>query len=161
AFQNLTTVQVQSGTLKIVLSDSADGYVVADAVRIVPLPPPTVDLNWTGGGMSGPTDGNVTTPFTISRTYTVGGSVAPADFAIAYYASADATFGNADDVLLSSETITNAADKTVGSHSGVSPSLQITTGGSYYLFAKVDSANAILETDETNNVAQAPAPIAV
>src|SRR5262249_21748044 len=69
--------------------------------------------------------------------------------------------GNADDVLLGSETITAAADKSVGSHSGTSPNLQITTGGVYYLFAKVDSGNAVLETNESNNVAQAPQTLTV
>src|SRR2546425_678301 len=64
--------------------------------------------------------------------------------------------GNADDVLLATETITSAADKSIGSHAGTSPSLQITTGGTKYLFANVDAANAILETNETNNVTQAP-----
>src|SRR5262249_44421043 len=36
AFQNLATVQITSGTLRVVVSDNVDGYVVADAVRLVP-----------------------------------------------------------------------------------------------------------------------------
>src|SRR5262249_54132408 len=70
-------------------------------------------------------------------------------------------FGNGDDILLGSETITAAADKSAGSHSGTSPNLQISTGGVYYLFAKADSGNAVIELDESNNVAQAPQTITV
>src|SRR5262249_54836179 len=76
-------------------------------------------------------------------------------------ASADATFGNTDDVLIGTETISAAADKTIGIHNGTSPNLQITTGGVYYLFAKIDSAAAILEINESNNVAQAPQTVSV
>src|SRR5262249_2318970 len=47
------------------------------------------------------------------------------------------------------------------SHSGTSPSLQITTGGTFYLFARVDNSGAILETNENNNVVQAPQTIMV
>src|SRR5262249_4519063 len=43
-FQNLATVSITSGTAKIVLSDAANGYVIADAIRLVP----------TTGGMSFP-----------------------------------------------------------------------------------------------------------
>jgi subtilisin family serine protease len=161
AFQNLAAVQLASGTLKVVLSDDATGYVVADAVRLVPLPPPTVDLNWSGGGLSGPSTADAGTPFTLARTYTVSGTPAPADFTIAYYASTDAVLGNADDVLLGTETITAAADKAVGSHPGSSPALQFATGGVYYVFARLDSAGTVLETDEGNNVAQAPQQVAV
>src|SRR5262249_54444941 len=53
------------------------------------------------------------------------------------------------------------ADKTIGLHTGVSPSLLIPTGGTYYLFANIDSTDAVLETDETNNVAQAPQALTV
>jgi subtilisin family serine protease/uncharacterized protein YigE (DUF2233 family) len=160
-FQTITTVQVTSGTLRVVLSDAGNGYVVADAVRIVPLPPPTVDLNWSGGGITGPASTDFQSTFTVSRTYTVAGDVPSANFNIAYYASTDATFGNSDDVLIGTETISAAADKTIGNHSGTSSNLQITTGGVFYLFAKVDSAAAILETNESNNVAQAPQTITV
>src|SRR5262249_4789184 len=46
AFQDLGTVQVTSGTLRVVLSDAGDGYVVADAVRVVPV-------TLSGGSLSG------------------------------------------------------------------------------------------------------------
>src|SRR5262249_7601072 len=111
-FQTLATVQVTSGTLRVVLSDNANGYIVADAVRFVPIPPPPIDLTWSSGAISAPASGDVQTAFTLSRTYTIAGAAAASDFAIAYYRSSDATFGNADDVLLGSETLTSAADKT-------------------------------------------------
>jgi subtilisin family serine protease len=160
-FQSLGTFAVASGTLRVVLGNDANAYVIADAVRLVPVPPPIVDLSWSGGGITGPATATSQTPFTISRTYTINGEAAATNFAIAYYASSDATFGNADDVLLGTETVSAAADKTVGTHSGTSPALQFTAGGTYYLFAKVDSTSAILETNESNNVAQAPQPVVV
>ena len=37
------------------LSDNANGTVVADAMLVQPVATPTVDLNWTGGSLTGPT----------------------------------------------------------------------------------------------------------
>jgi hypothetical protein len=160
-FQDLASVYLTSGTLRVVLSDNTDGYVVADAVRLVPIPAPVVDLNWSGGGLTVQATATTQTPFTVSRTYTVSGAAPSNSFTVAYYASTDAVFGNADDILLGTETISAAADMAVGNHSGVSPNLLIPTGGTYYLFARLDSANTVLEADETNNVAQAPQVVAV
>jgi hypothetical protein len=39
-FQTLTTVPISSGSLRVVLTDGANGYVVADAVRLVPSTSP-------------------------------------------------------------------------------------------------------------------------
>src|SRR5262249_8995286 len=119
AFQILANVRITSGTLRVVLSDAGDGFVVADAVRAVQIPTPTVDFNWSGGGITGPTAVSSANTFTVNRTYTVSGTAAAADFAITYYASTDTVLGNADDILLGSETISAAADKTAGSHSGI------------------------------------------
>jgi hypothetical protein len=127
-----------------------------DAVR-----GPVSDLNWTGGGITGPTSVTAGAPFTISRTYNVAGAAADRDFAISYVRSTNATFGDADDVVLGTETITAAADKSVGLHSGVSPSFSIATAGTYYLFAQLDAAGNLLETNEGNNVAQAPDQLVV
>jgi hypothetical protein len=158
-FQDLASVQITTGTIRIVLSDNVDGYVVADAVRIVPIPTPVVDLNWSGGGISGPATASSQTPFTIGRSYTITGGPAPSSFVIAYYASTDTTFANA--VLLGTETISAAADETVGTHSGTSPGLTIPTGGTYYLFAQLNATNTFVETNPNNNVAQAPQPVVV
>jgi subtilase family serine protease len=158
-FQNLVSIPINSGTIQIVLSDNANGFVVADAVRIVPIPAPVVDLNWVGGGLTGPTTATTGTAFTLTRTYTITGAAAPSSFTIAYYASPDTNF--ADGTLLGTETISAAGDLAVGTHSGTSPNLTLSSGGTYYLFAQLDSTNNILETNKSNNVAMAPQPVVV
>ena len=150
---------INSGTVRIVLSDNTDGFVVADAVRLVPIPAPVIDLNWVGGGLSGPTVISSQTPFTLSRTYTISGAAAGGNFTIAYYTSPDTNF--ADGVLLGTETINAAADLAVGSHAGTSPSLIFNNSGTYYLFAQLDSTNNILETDKSNNITMAPQAVLV
>src|SRR5262249_12226482 len=160
-FQDLAGVHITSGTLRVVLADNVDGYVVADAVRLVPIPAPVVDLNWSGGGLGSQATAATQTPFTLSRTYTISGAAAGSNFVIAYYASTDAVFGNADDVLLTTETISAAGDKAVSVHSGVSPGVSLATAGTYYLFARVDSTDAVLETDETNNLTQSSRVVVV
>src|SRR5262249_35240884 len=89
------------------------------------------------------------------------GEDALSDFSIAYYASANAGFGDGDDILLGSETLSAASDKSLGSHAGVSPALLFPVGGTYTLFAKVDGGGAIFETDESNNAAPAPQLVVV
>jgi hypothetical protein len=64
-------------------------------------------------------------------------------------------------VLLGSETISAAADMTLGLHTGTSPALQFAEAGTYYLFARVNDSNTIVETDPTNNVAQTPQTVTV
>src|SRR5262249_27275099 len=120
-FQTLVLTNITSGAVTISLGNDANGFVIADAVRVVPLPPPVIDLNWSGGGITGPVTANTLSTFTINRTYAISGAPATTAFTISYYASTDATVGNADDVLLGSETITAAADMAVGSHAGTSP----------------------------------------
>jgi hypothetical protein len=146
-FQILGTFTIRSGTLKIVLSNNANGYVFAEAVRANVLPPPVIDLNWNGGGITGPTSADVGTPFTVSRTYTITGAAAPVDFTIAYYASIHATLGNPDDLLLGTETINTAGAKSVGTHAGTSPALQIPNAGTYYLYAMLDSGTVVLSNE--------------
>jgi hypothetical protein len=158
-FQNLGTVQITSGTLRVVLSDNVDGYVVADAVLVSAAPTPTTDLNWSGGGISGPTTASAQSPFTVSRTYTVSGSPAGSSFTIAYYASTDTNFAHA--VLLGTETIGAAADLALGSHTGTSPGFTIATGGTYYLFALLDASGSIVETNPNNDLTQATQPVLV
>lgn len=151
AFQTLATVHVTGGTLNVVLTDNANGAVVADAVRVRAVQP--VDLNWVGGGVSGPTTLAPGGSFTVARQYTVSGVAAPADFTIAYYASTSPTPGGGTDFLLGLETVTAAADKTVGTHAGTSPTLHLpAAGGTYYVFATVDAGGTVLEDDTTNDV---------
>ena len=69
-FQLLATVAINSGTLRVVLSNGGNGtYVVADAVRIAPPVTSNTDLNWSGpgDGISGPATASPQTPFTINR----------------------------------------------------------------------------------------------
>jgi subtilisin family serine protease len=122
---------------------------------------PAIDLNWSGGGITGPSAVGTFSPFTVNRTYTISGAAASGPFTITYYASKDAIFGNADDVLLGTETLSASSDLAVGTHTGTSPGLQFTTTGTYNLYAMVDGGNAIVEIDETNNVAQAPQQVVV
>jgi fibro-slime domain-containing protein/RHS repeat-associated protein len=151
-FQVLATIHVASGTLNVVLSDLANGGVVADAIRVTAVQP--VDLNWVGGGVSGPTVLSPGQPFTIERDYGVTGQAPTANFTIAYYASTKPTPGGGSDFLLGSETISAAADKTVGNHDGYSPTLVLpATPGTYYIYATIDAGGSVLENDTTNDVA--------
>jgi hypothetical protein len=120
---------------------------------------PTRDLNWQGGSITGPTASTTATTFTVNRTYTLTGPTTAAAFTIAYYASRDAIFGNADDLLIGSETV--PAGLAAGTYAGTSTPLQIPAAGTFYLFAMLDGGNTIQEIDETNNVAQAPQQIVV
>jgi hypothetical protein len=158
-FQTLATVTVSSGTLKVVLSNSGTNgsYLVANAVLITPVPVSNTDLNWSasGDGITGPSTVSTQGTFTISRTYTVSGAAAPSSFVIAYYASTSSSttqdFSKA--ILLGTETVSAAADLAVGNHSGTSPTFQISSNGSYYLFALLNSTNTFRETNPNNNLA--------
>ena len=108
-FQILGDFTITSGTLTVVLSDTANGTVVADAMLVQPLATPTVDLNWTGGSLTGPTTLAVGSSFTLSRTYTISGATAPSSFVISYYSSTSSTFSGSA-VLLGSETISVGLD---------------------------------------------------
>ncbi|WP_406700496.1 Ig-like domain-containing protein [Singulisphaera sp. Ch08] len=158
-FQSLGSVSISSGTLKVVLTNNANNYVIADAVRFAPVAPPTFDLNWSGGGVVAPANADTQTPFTVTRTYNIADTAATADFVISYYASTDAILGNGDDVLLATETITGAG-KTVGTHAGASPALQFTRSGTYHIFAVIDPAGLVPESNEANNTIEASATVA-
>ncbi|HEV3082956.1 MAG TPA: glycoside hydrolase family 44 protein [Gemmataceae bacterium] len=168
-FQTLATVNVTSGTLKVVLSNTGNGsYVVADAVRILPAPVSSTDLNWSapGDGITGPSTVNAQAPFTVSRTYSVSGAAAPAKFTISYYASTSSSTSQdlSQATLLGSETLSAAADLAVGNHSGTSPSLQLPNGGTYYLVARLTADSSWAESDaanDVNDVAVAPQPVQV
>ena len=60
-FQHLGVVSINSGTLVIELSDDADAYVIADAVRVSAYAP-VVDTDAPTAQMSNPTDGGTVTP---------------------------------------------------------------------------------------------------
>jgi len=166
SFQTLATVTITSGTLKLVLSNTGNGvYIVANAMRVAPLTASNTDLNWSasGDGISGPASTSSQTTFTINRTYTVSGAAAPGPFSIAYYASTSASLTQdlSKALLLGTETLSATADLAVGNHAGASPALQIRSGGTYYLFAKVSADPSWLESNQTNNLAVAAQPVQV
>jgi hypothetical protein len=168
AFQTLATLNINSGTLKVVLSNTGNNtYVVADAVRVVPVILSNADLTIAaaGDGISGaPASVSVWTPFTVTRTYTITGAAAPAKFTIAYYASTSSSinqnFGQA--TLLATETLSSAADLAMGNHTGSSPALQVPNSGAYYIFAVLTADPSWQESDfsnDTNNVAVTAAAV--
>ncbi len=112
------------------------------------------DLSW--DGLTPPAGGVAAgLGFAVGRAFRVAGGPAGADFTVSYYLSRDAVFGNADDVLLGSETLQAAADGTVGRHTGAGPALTVAAPGAYSLFAKLDSGGAVAEFNEANNVSPA------
>ncbi len=124
-----------------------------------------MDLNWSapGDGITGPTNTDTQTAFTITAVYTISGAAAPSDFTIGYYGStsSDPAQNLANATLLGTQTITASGDKSVGNHTKTSPSLVFPSGGTYYLLARLDDGNAILESDKTNNVVAASTATAV
>jgi hypothetical protein len=166
AFQTLATVNISTGTLKVVVSNTGNGsYVVADAMRAAPVPVSNTDLNWsaTGDGIAGPAAVNQQTGFTIARTYTISGAAAPSSFTIAYYASMSSNPKQdlSKATFLGKETISAAADLAVGNHAGTSPTFQFANGGGYTLFAVLNADNSFTESDaanDTNNLAVSAQP---
>jgi glucose/arabinose dehydrogenase len=109
-----------------------------------------------GTDLNGLTVGAIASAFTsqsfrVARSYTVANAPAANSFFIRYYASKDTTFGNGDDIQVGSELITAAADKTVGTHNGLTPLLKIGRPGAQYLFAYLDTSGNVAEVSETNN----------
>src|SRR5439155_25076567 len=102
-----------------------------------------------------PPSADAQAPFTITRTYNISnllpGVSAGSNFTISYYASADTTVGNADDILIGQEVISASADKTAGTHTGTSPALRIGRPGAQYVVAVLDAGGAVAETNEGNN----------
>ncbi|MBX6313378.1 MAG: hypothetical protein IRY99_10755 [Isosphaeraceae bacterium] len=140
-------------------SNETNNVSAASTLVVKPVASQKVDLSWTGA-LGVPASVNAGASFTINRTYNVAGAAAGNDFTIAYYSSTDGIFGNADDVLLGTETINTAAGKTAGDHAGTSPVLTISTAGTYQIFARIDDGNAVAEGNEANNVS-APVQLTV
>jgi len=148
-------------TLNVLATGGFGGFVL---VTVQPgfapgVPVNPVDLSWSDDGLVGPATVAPQTPFTLSRTYTVSGQAA-GPFTIAYYGSVDDIFGNEDDFLLGTETIKDAGTR-AGTHSGTSPAFQISTPGTFFLFARLDSDSVLAEADEANNLVLALQPVVV
>jgi subtilase family serine protease len=100
--------------------------------------------------LTAPTDAGAGLPLVVTeRTHNVAAGAAGAS-TTSYYLSADGTL-DAGDVLLGSRAVPALPANT---HSQVSTSLTIPAGtasGTYTLFAKADSGNAVAELYENNN----------
>jgi len=109
-------------------------------LQIEPLASGAVDLN---------------TDFTVDVSYNVVGLVPRESFEIALYASADTTVG-ADDVRVGSARIESAADRALGAHTrAISGRVSSDNfpDGEFFLLARVDDLNEIVESRENNNLA--------
>jgi hypothetical protein len=160
-YQSLGVFEVDSGQLKVVGINAVGGTGITRAVRIVAAPPPATDLNWSNDGLDSRATAEVGSPFTITRSYTVSGEDVKHDFTIGYFISPDSTFGDGNETLVDTETISAASAGTVGTYQGSSPPLEIDNPGTWYLFAVLDTGTASRETDEMNNVIGAAQPIIV
>jgi hypothetical protein len=166
-FQQIATVAINSGTINVVLSNTGTNntYIIANAVRIAPVPSSNTDLNWaaSGDGITGPGSATTQSTFNVNWTYTVSGATAPSSFTIAYYASTSSNpnqnFNNA--ISLGAQTISNSSSWTVGDHSGTSPAFNIPTNGSYYLFALLNAHDDFAETNMNNNLTETSSPMVV
>ncbi|HUK55344.1 MAG TPA: CARDB domain-containing protein, partial [Nitrospiria bacterium] len=90
--------------------------------------------------------------FTLSNSAKNQGSASAGSFTIAFHLSTNATYGDGDDVTITAtRTVSSLA---AGATSTASTSLVVpaaTPLGTYYVCATADSANSVLEGDETNN----------
>jgi subtilase family serine protease len=106
-----------------------------------------------------PSEGAAGGTITVTDTVTnVGGSSAPAS-ATTFYLSANGTLGTGDILLSGSRTVPILAvgDVSAGPTDLTIPST--TAVGAYYIIAKADGADAILESSETNNTYARPLKI--
>jgi hypothetical protein len=113
----------------------------------------STDLSWSSV-YGTPTSVGAGGTLDISRKYRISGLAPRSDFAISYRLSVNQVWGDADDVLLTQESVTAQADKTIGFHSGTLGAVvpDSIARRSYYLLARVDDGEIVNEADEGNNV---------
>ncbi|MCX5659276.1 MAG: Ig-like domain-containing protein [Planctomycetota bacterium] len=137
--------QLDSGNAVVETNEANNLFAPAPGVAVV-----RPDLSWNSLAVTSITPGTAV----VARNFQVGSQAITPNFAIAYRLSLNAVFGDADDIVLGNETISAAADKTIGakakSVSFTVPAL--TAGQNYYLLAQLDSGNAVAEADEANNL---------
>ena len=104
------------------------------------------DLTW--NSLSSPATIQPGQSFNLTGSYHDSGSAA-GNFTISYYLSTDNVFGDGDDSLLGTQGIGGAQ---VGSFNITSPNFTISRGGSFTIFAKLNSSNTVDEFDDTNDV---------
>ena len=101
--------------------------------------------------LSGPSKGAAGVPFVVTDTTTNQGGGETGGSTVSFYLSADGTFDAGDTSLNVSRTIPTLA---AGATSSAQTTLTIPAGtpaASYYIIAKVDPENAVVETQEGNN----------
>jgi len=111
---------------------------------------------------TGATTVNRATAFSVSSTAKNTGALASTAFRIAFHLSPNTTYGDGDDVIIT--TIRSVTSLAAGSSSTGSTSLTVpstTPPGTYYVCSLVDSINQVVELDETNNTRCSPTQITV
>ena len=131
--------------------DNTYGAGLADAlaaVNSVTLPDLIVP------GLSGPATGTVGGSINVSATVENQGTAAAGAFDVAFYFSIDGVFDAGDTPSATTCSYgglgAGATDSTTCSSVAVDVPVSL-TGGTYTLFANVDDADAVAESDETNN----------
>ena len=138
--------QADSANVLIEGDETNNGRCTSTALSVAPtdlvlsvLSPNAASAN-AGGGLS------------VANTAANPGAALSRSFTIAFRLSPNQIYGDADDVVIpTTRTVTSLA---IGGSSPATTSVTIpatTRTGSYYVCAKADSANVVLETNETNN----------
>ncbi|MCX5660879.1 MAG: hypothetical protein NTW19_14335 [Planctomycetota bacterium] len=135
--------------------DSLAAVVESNKANNLFAPAPVVgvvrpDLSWNSLTTAAGTSGKIS----VTRSFQVSNVAITPNFTLDYRISLNAIYGDADDILLGSETISAAADKTVGAKSKtLSFTLPtLVAGQSYYLFANLDAGGVVVELNESNNL---------
>jgi len=108
--------------------------------------------NFIGGSKGGAASVNV-----VNR----GNAAAAGNVQVTFYASTDMTLDANDTPIV---TASKAANLKVGKGAKISAKFNYPASvadGQYFILAKADPANAIVETDETNNVASSPLAVGI
>jgi subtilase family serine protease len=121
------------------------------SIRLNTTPQPLPDLVMTAVT---PNAGTVNAGATLSTANTVKnqGTLSAGSLRIAYHLSANTTYGDADDVAIT--TTRTVASLAAGASNTATTSLAIppaAPAGAYYVCAMADSLSAVVESNETNN----------
>jgi ABC-type polysaccharide/polyol phosphate transport system ATPase subunit len=126
-----------------------------DAMGVLHLP----ELRWTADGLVPPEHVTTSEEFSLRRTYQVLEAPMVSDFKIAYYAARSSSTGREEALLLGMEEVTSSADKTLGIHTGQSPTLRIGRPGLQYVTAVLESD--LPSQDQAQNVTRSMQPVSV
>ncbi|MCX5660878.1 MAG: hypothetical protein NTW19_14330 [Planctomycetota bacterium] len=120
------------------------------------------DISWTGLFTS-PASIDPLGKLTVTRSFQVSTQPVTPNFVLDYRLSLDNVFGNADDIVLGTETISSAADKSVSIKSKTLTFTihAATAPNNYVVLAKADSTGTVNESSEANNVISSASALAV